>query len=220
MSALSRAAAVLVCAVAMVSLLLQFGLMLHVADGTSSAWRLAIRFFSYFTTVLSNLGVAIVTASVVHGGCNRWSSVFATPRVLGAVALYIAVTGLVYATVLRQLWQPEGLQWWVDQALHSVVPLLYLGWWCAFASHGRLVWQDLWRWLLFPAAFLLWCLLRGAVVNEYPYPFIDVGALGLERVLLNALVVLGVLLGVAAVLLLLDRALARRRTAVADLGRR
>lgn len=200
----------------MVSLLLQFGLMLHVSDGTSPAWYLAVRFFSYFT-VLSNLGVALATASVARG--NRWPTLFATPRVLGAVALYIAVTGLVYATVLRQLWQPEGLQWWVDRALHYVVPLLYLGWWCVFASHGRLVWQDLWRWLLFPAVFLLWCLLRGAVVNEYPYPFIDVGTLGLERVLLNALAVLGALLGVAAVLLLIDRALARCRAAATDPSR-
>ena len=176
-----------------------------------------MRFFSYFT-MLSNLGVAVATASVARG--NRRPAFSATPRALGAVALYIAVTGLVYATVLRQLWQPEGLQWWVDRALHYVVPLLYLGWWLACAPRGKLGWRDLWRWLLFPAAFLSWTLLRGAAVNEYPYPFMDVAALGLGRVLVNALAVLGAFLGVGAVLLLLDRALGRRRAVVVDLGRR
>ncbi|MGH8085460.1 MAG: Pr6Pr family membrane protein [Lysobacter sp.] len=217
MTALPRAAAALVCAVAVVSLLLQFGLMLHAAEDTAPTWHLAVRFFSYFT-VLSNLGVALATASVARR--NRWPARFATPRALGAVALYIAVTGLVYATALRQLWQPEGLQWWVDRALHYVVPLLYLGWWLACVPHGKLGWRDLWRWLLIPAAFLSWTLLRDAAVDEYPYPFMDVSALGLGQVLVNALVVLGAFLGVAAVLLLFDRALARRHTAVADLGRR
>ncbi|MGZ5849430.1 MAG: Pr6Pr family membrane protein [Methyloceanibacter sp.] len=40
-------------------------------------------------------------------------------------------------------------------------------------------------WMLFPFAYAAYSLMHGAVMGFYPYPFLDVAALGYEQVLLN-----------------------------------
>jgi hypothetical protein len=106
------------------------------------------------------------------------------------------VTGAIYFLLLASTWAPQGLQWLVDISLHYAVPLLYLAWWVVCVPHGQLVWSDALRWLVFPLAYLVWTILRGAWLGEYPYPFIDVGVLGPGLVTRNAF-------GIAALFLLL-----------------
>lgn len=203
---LTRAAAALVALLAASAVALQYALLLRLAtDGFALA---TLRFLSYFT-ILSNLAVVAACAAAALGG-RSW---LAAPRALGAVALYIAVTGLVYVLVLRHLWQPRGLQWWADTGLHYATPLAYLAWWIVLAPHARLRWRDPGAWLLFPLAFLAWTLLRGAWLSEYPYPFIDVGTLGLAVALRNAAGICAVFVVLGALLVALDRLLGRRAPA-------
>ncbi|HRO25996.1 MAG TPA: Pr6Pr family membrane protein [Luteimonas sp.] len=153
-TAVARAVAGAVAIIVVVSLALQYVLLLQQApDGAALA---TLRFLSYFT-VLSNLLVAAASLAVASGR----GGFFASPRTTGAAALYIAITGLVYALVLRQLWAPQGLQWWADIGLHYAVPLAYLAWWALLAPHGALGWRDVAGWLLFPLAFFGWTLARG-----------------------------------------------------------
>jgi hypothetical protein len=42
-------------------------------------------------------------------------------------------------------------------------------------------------WLIFPILYFLYILLRGAISNAYPYPFLDVGKLGYDQAIVNAL---------------------------------
>src|SRR5690606_14572001 len=108
-----------------------------------------IRFLSYFT-ILSNLGVLLVAVQAwfaPHG-------VFMRASVRGAVALYIGITGLVYAAILQSTWDPQGAWLWADLGLHYLVPALYLGWWLASPGHGRLGWRHAVAWLAFPLAYL------------------------------------------------------------------
>ena len=203
---LSRPAAALVALLAASAVVLQYVLLLRLAtDGFAFA---TLRFLSYFT-ILSNLAVVAACVAAARGG-RSW---LAGPRALGAVALYIAVTGLVYVLVLRHMCQPQGWQWWADAGLHYATPLAYLAWWIALAPHGRLRWRDPGAWLLFPFAFLVWTLLRGAWLSEYPYPFIDVGTLGLAAVLRNAAGICVVFVTLGALLVALDRRLGRRAPA-------
>ena len=66
-------------------------------------------------------------------------------------------------------------------------------------------------WLAYPAAYLGYTLVRCAIVDWYPYPFVDVAEHGYGRVLLNA-AVLTVGIAVAGfVLLALGNARASRR---------
>lgn len=200
-----RVFATVVAAISAAALVLQYVLLLRLVREEVGVALGTLRFFSYFT-ILSNLGVVAVTLTASCGA----GGFFARARVRAAIALYIGVTGAIYFLILRHLWQPQGLQWWVDSGLHYAVPVLYLGWWLLAVPHGRLNLRDAMAWLRFPLLYLAWVLLRGAWLGEYPYPFIDAGQLGYARTALNALGVLLAFLLLGGILLALDRLLARR----------
>ena len=204
-----RLFAAVVALVAAAALMLQYVLLLRQAAPTIGIGFATLRFFSYFT-ILSNVLVLLAAGSVAVGWRSRLAGFSSRARVRAGVALYIGMTGLVYFVILRHLWQPQGAQWWADTGLHYAVPLLYLGWWLSGSRHGELRWRDLPRWLLFPLAFLLWSFLRGAWVHEYPYPCIDVDALGLGTVLRNAAGILLLFVAFGALLIGIDRLLAGR----------
>lgn len=201
-----RAFAAIVAVVSAASVVLQYLLLLELTRDNVGVALGTLRFLSYFT-ILSNLGVIAVCVTALRGA----DGFFSRPRVRGAIALYIGVTGLIYLLILRHLWQPQGLQWWADTGLHYATPLLYVGWWLAAAPHGRLNLRDAVAWLLFPLLYLAWVLLRGAWLGEYPYPFIDAGKLGYARTAINATGILVVFLLLGGILLALDRLLSRRR---------
>ena len=67
--------------------------------------------------------------------------------------------------------------------------------------------RDLRYWVLFPIAYLLWTFARGAVVHQYPYPFVDVGLHGWAVVLRNALAMTALFLMVGSALVAVDRRL-------------
>lgn len=206
-AALSNLFAVVVAAVAWPALMLQYWLILW----SGPIGYATVRYFSFFT-ILSNLLVAVVAASTATGG--NWAPLrfWRTPRVRGLAALCIAVTCLIYVTILAGQWHPLGPQLIADRTLHYVVPLLYLFWWAALLPHGTLVWRDALGWLWFPLIFLAWTLLRGAVVHEYPYTFVDVDHLGYGAVLINALMVGMVFVALGLGLVAIDRVLARYTT--------
>ncbi len=137
----------------------------------------------YFT-IQSNVGYGVFAAWAAFRGR-------ATPAALkGAVTLYVAITGLVYHLVLtnpasgfaaeevrRAL--PEAIG---NQLLHTVVPLLAVLDWLLFDERGRFRWRYALYWLAFPLGYLAFALLRGLVVDKYPYPFINVNELGYDGV--------------------------------------
>ena len=61
------------------------------------------------------------------------------------------------------------------------------------------------RWLAFPGLFAAWTFLRGAVVHEYPYPFMDVNQLGYGQVLLNTGIVAALFLILGLIFVAIDR---------------
>jgi len=184
--------------------------MLAPASDAPDAARATLRFFSYFT-ILSNLLVALACGMpLLRSG--RAAAYFAQPRVRGAIALYISVTAGVYITILDGMWSPQGAEWLANALLHYWVPGLYvLLWlWQAYAPRPRLLWTDALRWLSFPAAYLAWTLVRGAWLHEYPYPFVDVSALGVGGVLRNALALLVLFVLLGLVLVAVDKLAGRR----------
>ena len=154
-----------------------------------------------FFTILTNLLAAVsltVAARGPRGAFGRW---LMRAESLAATATSILIVGLVYNLVLRGIWQPTGWQRVVDELLHVGMPLLYLAcWWLATPRMPLRPWPLL-AWLLYPLGYLLYALARGALDGRYPYPFLDVTALGQARVLLNSL-------GVAAAFVLVGGMLA------------
>ncbi len=107
------------------ALVLQLYIML--VDPALAGWALAqitAKFFSFFT-ILTNLLVALsltVCLLLPESGLGKF---FSRPSVKSAIALYIAIVGIVYNLALRQLWKPEGFQLVADVILHTAIPIMY-----------------------------------------------------------------------------------------------
>ncbi len=174
-----RTAAALAC-LAGAGVLLQLGLSLRLGVASGDGWPHGLlMYFGYFT-VLTNLLVLLVAmraARAPDGGLDLARR--------GAAVASILVVGLAYHLLLRRTWNPEGLQLVADMVLHYAVPLASLAWWLELPPRRALLAPLPLRWLAWPPGYSAYALLRGAVTGLYPYYFIDVGALGLPRVLLN-----------------------------------
>ena len=148
-----------------------------------------IRFFSYFT-ILTNIIVAVCFSMQLITPSSAGGRFWSSAKTQAAVAVYILVVGIVYNTVLRFLWAPTGLQRIVDELLHTVVPLLYLLYWIFFTPKNGLKWGDALNWLWVPFIYLVYIMIRGAITNNYPYPFMDAYNHGYPKVATSSIVIL------------------------------
>lgn len=165
----------------------------------------AFNTFAFFT-IQSNLIVG-ATSLLLAIRLERDSLIFSVFRLTGVIA--ILVTGIVYHIALAQLLELHSWDQLGNQLVHFAVPLLAVGGWLAFGPRGRCSRQvTLWT-VGFPVFWLAFTLVRGAFQPFYPYPFVDVTALGYPAVLLNCLWVAILFLGLAGAAAALDRFLAR-----------
>jgi hypothetical protein len=200
---------------ALIALLAWFGLILQFSVTFPQSLALgrtplaSIAFYFSFFTILTNLLIAVSLTLTIRAPASRPGSFFSNPIVQTATALYIAVVGIVYSLVLRSLWDPEGLQKIADLLLHDAVPLLYVLFWTTSVPKHTLRWQHAAWWLTYPFAYLLWALFRGSSTGIYPYPFLDLRALGSGRVLINVLILMCVFFTHGLALIALGRWRAR-----------
>lgn len=88
--------------------------------------------------------------------------------------------------------------------LHYVMPTAFMIFWWFAVPRGALRWQDLPGWLTFPVGYLVYVFACGAMIGLYPYPFVDVGVLGINAVLINSAFVALAFILVTAVLILIN----------------
>ena len=144
-----------------------------------------VNFFSFFTVLTNTLVVVVLSYAVVHrdSAAKRF---FLAPRVSSAIAVSIVLVSLAYNLLLRHLWQPQGFQFIADELLHDVMPLLFVVYWWRCVPKGVLRLRHIGLWVLYPLVYFAYVLLRGDLLGQYQYPFIDVGTLGYPQVFVNA----------------------------------
>lgn len=169
-----------------------------------------VSFFSYFTVLSNTLVATVLTCELTsrESAARRW---FLQPWVSSGIAVSITVVALAYSVLLRHLWHPQGWQWLADELLHDVMPLLFLGYWWWCVPKGTLRVRHIALWVMYPLLYFGYALWRGHLLATYPYPFIDVDKLGYPQVFINAGGLLVGFVGIALVVIGLDRFLAHRR---------
>ncbi len=88
------------------------------------------------------------------------------------------MVGTVYYALLRNVGHAQGWALFFEHVLHYVTPPLFVLDWLLFVPKGEVAWRNGIACLGFPAAYVGWTLAHGAVSGWYPYPFVDVPALG------------------------------------------
>jgi hypothetical protein len=165
-----------------------------------------LRVASFFT-IQSNLLLALTSAQLaLHP--DRDGRVW---RVLRLDALVgIAVTGIVYATVLARIHEPKGWEQVISNAIfHYGAPIAAVLGWVIVGPRRRISGRVVAASLLWPLLWFAYTLARGRLSHWYPYPFVDAATHGYGRVVANAVLVLLVLGAVACIYLVGDRRLPR-----------
>ena len=131
----------------------------------------AANFFSYFT-VLSNIGAAVVLGAFAVEPELESRTSFGLAR--GAVTLYMAVTGIVYNVLLAPTAADVSTNLeWVNVIVHMVGPaVVVVDYLVDPPPHEPSVGEAA-TWLIFPAVWLTYTMVRGPIVDWYPYPFLD-----------------------------------------------
>jgi hypothetical protein len=170
-------------------------------------------FFSFFTIQSNILAAAMLVAAAIVRRTER-TGLFDAVR--GAVTLYIAITGIVFAVLLSGL--QESLDThigWVDFVVHKLIPIVLVADWLIDPPRHRLSITTALLWLAYPAVWLAYTLIRGASTDWYPYPFVDVNQLGYGGVLWRSAVLLVSFAGAAFLCRWIGNVRARSREASA-----
>ena len=196
---MKRALAILFALIGWFAVIAQFYLMFE--NRVASVPETIVRFFSFFT-ILTNILVATYFSVVAFNRKN--DALVNQTGTLTAVTLYIVIVGLIYQLILRELWEPQGLQKIVDELLHTAIPSLVLIYWFIYEKK-TVTYKQIPKWLLYPFIYFIYILIRGYFSGFYPYPFVDVSKVGSGKVFNNSLMLLFLFATMAAFLIAIRR---------------
>jgi hypothetical protein len=187
------------------SVLLQFFITLHsnIENGKGVGGGI-VSFLGYFT-ILTNLLVCAALTLPLVAPASGTARFFSRSDVTAGVATSIVFVSLAYHFLLRNIWNPQGLQLVADVLLHYAIPALYLIYWWFNFPKGALRWTYPLFWGLYPTVYLIYVLIRGRIIGSYPYGFIDPIAIGYQRTMINAVGLLLAFIMLGLVLVVLGR---------------
>jgi len=148
------------------------------------------RFFTLWTNTL----VGLVCVWIARGGRPaQWMT--------ACLVLAIVVVAGVYHVLLAHLNDYTGIDWVIDQMLHTVVPIAFVAFWLLGLPKAQLGVRDMIYFMGYPLIYCIYALGRGALDGVYPYGFINVTNLGAAGVAVNVagLVVVFALGGLALI---------------------
>jgi hypothetical protein len=146
-------------------------------------------YFSFFT-VLTNILVAVTLTTSLRPTRTHAMEFFARPNVQTGIAASIALVGAIYVLLLRNVWNPQGLQLVANILLHYTMPVLFVVFWWITVPARDVSRSNIWLWMLYPIVYFLLAMARGVTSGVYPYPFIDAGQIGFARAFGNAFAIL------------------------------
>ena len=156
-----------------------------------------VSFFTIQSNVLVFISVLALAISPTRDG--RVCRVLRLDGLLG-----IVVTGLVYELALRGTQTLTGGAWWADLLLHVFAPWMTLLGWLLFGPRPRISWRAVAFAMIWPALWLVYTFVHGAISDWYPYPFLRVTDIGYPVALRNTALVLALGLLLASAYKVLD----------------
>lgn len=140
------------------------------------------------------------------------------PTLRGMATLAILVTFLSYQFMLKDtgftMYSYRSIYSFMkDNLVHFVIPLMTILDWILFSPKGLFKWYDCLLWLLYPLCYLGYILFRGltfppsAFVNipKWPYFFLNVDKLGLQKVLIIVCIYIVFILGLGLLIYFMDK---------------
>lgn len=127
-------------------------------------------FFSFFTiesNIIATAAFAVAGWFAWHGRSPRWLELLR-----GGATMYMAITGIIYSLLLSNI-QVDTAVPWVNVVLHYTMPTVLVIDWLVDLPQRRISVRESLIFLVFPVLYLAYSLIRGPIVDWYPYPFLD-----------------------------------------------
>ncbi|HIA91913.1 TPA: hypothetical protein EYO12_02225 [Candidatus Saccharibacteria bacterium] len=131
----------------------------------------ASNFFSYFTieTNIIVICVFLLSSYAVAMGKNKKLDV-----IRAAVTVYILIVGIGFAVLLAGLENTTLTAVpWDNIVLHYIIPVAVLIDYLIDRPATKILFKSSLKWLLFPVSYVVYSLVRGPIVDWYPYPFLN-----------------------------------------------
>jgi hypothetical protein len=177
------------------------------AAGAAGALGRIIDFFGYFT-IWSNLIVAVIMTLLALNP-RRDSPRLRILRI--DTLMMISITGLVYALIIAPYVTNRGWEHVSNALLHQITPLVTIA---VFIMAGPRRWftvKGVFAALIIPIIYVIYTLIRGAIIGAYPYDFFNVVKYGYGAVLINVVAIAALGLVISFIYMGIDRLLSRRR---------
>lgn len=145
---------------------------IHIPRGYNPA-----NFFTYFTNLANILISVVFIVTAVRLITARRTPTVADTALRGGAVVYIAFVGLVFNTLLRDV-DLSAIDPVVNGILHFALPIAGVVDWVLWPPRNRLPFRTIGWWMIFPAVYAAFSLVRGAFDGIYPYPFFDPDAVG------------------------------------------
>jgi hypothetical protein len=161
-----------------------------------------VNYFSYFTIDSNLIAIGVLVAAALNR--DRAS----TPRldlVRGGAVVYMSITGIVFTLLLSNTDVDTAIPW-VNSVVHELMPLVMLADWLITPPAARLRMRQGLLWLSFPLVWIVYTIIRGAIVNLYPYPFLNPANGGYASVAVYCVAILLAMLVVSALVVVLANA--------------
>ncbi|MDM4763165.1 Pr6Pr family membrane protein [Galbitalea sp. SE-J8] len=162
---------------------------IRLALAASGGYALVARFFwavgiehldvgSYFAylTIQSNILAVLVTAiagvtALIRAQDPAWLTLVRAVvlTLTGTSGIIFLIMVVVSASVMHEPMQVP----WSDVVLHYVLPVFAAGEWLTAPGRGRSPWRAVPATLVFVTGWLVVTVIRGAIVDWYPYFFLD-----------------------------------------------
>jgi hypothetical protein len=152
-----------------------------------------INFLSFFTIESNMFALVILIVSAFAVSQAKKSKRLAMVRT--AVMLYMLITGIVFALLLSGL---ENIALtavpWDNSVLHYIMPVVMLVDWIIDKPKYAIRFKQALIWLVYPIVYVVYSLVRGALVGWYPYPFLNPSTAGYTGILFTSIGILGLTL--------------------------
>jgi hypothetical protein len=161
-----------------------------------------VNYFSYFTIDSNLIAIGVLVAAALNR--DRAS----TPRldlVRGGAVVYMSITGIVFTLLLSNTDVDTAIPW-VNSVVHELMPMVMLADWLITPPAARLRMRQGVLWLSFPLVWIVYTIIRGAIVNLYPYPFLNPANGGYASVAVYCVAILLAMLVVSALVVVLANA--------------
>lgn len=138
----------------------------YVDGDTVANWLSKFTMESNAFTALVLLGGALLTGPLIMSA--TWD------RLRGATVMYMVMTFIIYGVLISGFDNPfTTSRHWTHTVLHQLMPVVVVLDFAIRPLLHRLTWRDALGWCVYPIVFLVYSLMRGAIIDWYPYNFMN-----------------------------------------------